>query len=378
VTVATQLSAGFDSNAVTGTAARCVSGQRVIALTAAPRLGYDGPTHAGKLADESPFAALSARQHGLDHVIVRGTGDPLADLGQQISLYEDPFRNILNASWDHQLRIAAVDRGAEVILTGELGNLTLTAGGAYSLGDLISEHAWGTWVRQAWRARSIISRRAILANSFERWIPAGMMSFLERLFYQTPRWWELTFLRREWHPLLRESAREEHRKNSSYEERWAAIRTFDSGTVRKGSLAETPIDTRDPLIDRRIIEFSLSLPPEQLFMDGRSSPLATAALSDRVPSHILKRRIRGHQSADWHERMRPGELRALAEEIEAVPGADDLIDFTQVRRAIDDWPSNDLGSSRIVSRYATYLPMTLAAGLYLREFDRSGRTMRSG
>lgn len=376
-TVAAQLSAGFDSNAVTGTAAKYINGQHLIALTATPRLGYDGPTHSGKLADESAAAELTTRMHGIDHIVVHGAGDPLADVEATTALYEDPFRNVLNASWDCQLRSAAVARGAEVLLTGELGNLTLTAGGTYVLGDLIADHAWRAWLRQAWSARSEVSRRAILANSFERWTPGWIMSALERLLYQTPRWWELTFLRGEWRSRVRESGRSGQRRRNSYEERWDAIRVFDSGTVRKGSLAETPIDTRDPLIDRRIIDFSLSLPPEQLFSYGQASPLATRALSDRVPADILKRRIRGHQSADWHERMRPEKLRALAEEIAGVPAADELIDFSELRRAIDAWPSTDLGSSRTVSRYSIYLPMTVAAGLYLREFERRRREISS-
>ncbi len=45
---------------------------------------------------------------------------------------------------------------------------------------------------------------------------------------------------------------------------------------------------RYPLVDRRIIEFILGLPPDQLFGNGRSRNLAHAALEDILPPKVSK------------------------------------------------------------------------------------------
>jgi asparagine synthase (glutamine-hydrolysing) len=83
--VATHLSAGLDSSAVTATAARLLagSGGRVTAFTAVPRANYDLPVPRGRIGDEGPLAALTAAMYpNLEHILVRtGEGSPLADAG---------------------------------------------------------------------------------------------------------------------------------------------------------------------------------------------------------------------------------------------------------------------------------------------------------
>src|SRR5205085_2061359 len=60
--VASHLSGGRDSGAVTATAARLLvaSGGSVTAFTSVPRLGYDGPAPKGRICDEGPLAAATA------------------------------------------------------------------------------------------------------------------------------------------------------------------------------------------------------------------------------------------------------------------------------------------------------------------------------
>jgi len=72
--VGATLSAGLDSSAVATTAARLLqpSGRKVIAFTAVPREGYDGPTPARRIGDEGPLAAMTAAMHpNIEHMLVR-------------------------------------------------------------------------------------------------------------------------------------------------------------------------------------------------------------------------------------------------------------------------------------------------------------------
>lgn len=372
--VASQLSAGYDSSAVTTTAARLIEVKsNLLALTAAPREGYAGPTYRGRTADESPFASLTARSCGSENLVVRSVENVKKLFRSQAATHQDPFRNVLNSAWDVELRREARKRGASVILTGELGNLTLNAGGIDSLSDLLLRGAWPHWFRQALAAHPAYPWSSIALNSVRPWLsPALVRLAKERLRGQNTI--EKTyFLRQNWLRRLPLPAHSPGReKQSTNERRFAGIRRFDSGTVRKGSLAETGTDTRDPLIDRRIIDFSVSLPSCQLFDNGMSTPLARAALVDRVPKQILQSRIRGYQAADWHLWFTSEQARSMAEEISESPTARELIDFDRLEAAINSWPSGkDLTSAAVIQRYTGILPMTLAAGMFFCHFERN-------
>ena len=80
--IATHLSAGRDSSAVTATAARLMaaSGGLVTAFTSVPREGYEEPVPEGRFADEGPLAAATAALHSnVEHVLVRTNQRALLD-----------------------------------------------------------------------------------------------------------------------------------------------------------------------------------------------------------------------------------------------------------------------------------------------------------
>ena len=55
------------------------------------------------------------------------------------------------------------------------------------------------------------------------------------------------------------------------------------------SLARYGIEQRNPLCDRRIIEFAFSLPQEQLCLDGRTKIILRNALRDLLPESVRER-----------------------------------------------------------------------------------------
>ena len=68
--VATQLSAGLDSSAVTATVARQHGPGKVFAFTAVPRPGFDGPSPPGSIANEAALAAATARLYAnVEHIL---------------------------------------------------------------------------------------------------------------------------------------------------------------------------------------------------------------------------------------------------------------------------------------------------------------------
>ena len=74
------------------------------------------------------------------------------------------------------------------------------------------------------------------------------------------------------------------------------------------------LDFRDPTMDRRVVEFCLTVPLEQFVRGGKLRSLVRRAMAGRLPETTLNRMQRGQQSADWYEsltRLRPQMLAEL-------------------------------------------------------------------
>jgi asparagine synthase (glutamine-hydrolysing) len=255
------------------------------------------------------------------------------------------------------------------MLTGQMGNLTLHAGGLPVLAEWLHSGRWNQWWREA---RSAAAKgngrwRGILYNSFAPWMPAP----LEKLLWQT---------------VERDSAREAqnflrirrltHQSAGQtlggdlFADRLAMIRLNDTGVFRLGVLAESGIDERDPTADRRLIEFSLSLPPDQLLGDGVSRPLARRALAPYLPAEIINAPLRGYQAADWLERLDKPEALALIEEISTSHAAQQLLDFDRMKAAVESWPGADPASLASRTIYRRRFTLALAIGVFLQEYEQ--------
>jgi asparagine synthase (glutamine-hydrolysing) len=146
------------------------------------------------------------------------------------------------------------------------------------------------------------------------------------------------------------------------------MRRADLGVYRKGTLAGWGLDLRSPTADRRLAEFCLSLPIEQMLKDGVARPLARRALADRLPSQVLNEPRRGHQGVDWHEGLtaaRPqidAELRRLED---CGPEAK-LINLERLRDLAAKFPNSGWESADVQIAYRVVLQRGLAAAHFIR------------
>jgi asparagine synthase (glutamine-hydrolysing) len=371
--VAAHLSGGWDSNAVTATAATLAApaGGRVLAFTHVPgRLGPELMPYA-RLGDEGGLAAATAALHpNIDHVALPGSGrSPLADLDLYASLFERPVFNLCNHVWLSQIREAASAAGAKVLLSGEIGNWTISAAPNTLLADFLREGRWLAWSREALHmVRSGRARlRGVAASSLAPWIPARLWSKLER-FSSAPD----ASIMGPVHPRLREAIAAERdrlgppgsRGQDYFGQAADALMEMDWGEHRKGILGGWGIDKRDPTADPRLIDFCLSLPLDMLMKNGVRRPLARAALSDRMAPAVLDERRKGYQSADWHEglsRDRAGVTRLL-DSIASNPIASRLVDVEGLRALERSWPDGGWEEPSIVAAYRIGLLKGLTSG----------------
>ncbi len=373
-----QLSSGLDSSAVTTAAALALAakGERLLAFTSAPRKGFDGPVVAGRIADESAIAAATARLYpNIDHHVVRPSGmSALALIETSHRLAGQPVGHVCNNVWWQEINRRAGEAGVRVMLTGEAGNATISAGlGVDTLGDLGRAGTWGRWWREAraLRRRGDFSWLQLLNASFGSRLSESLYARLRGRRPELP-----PFVAAGWRDSMRrrlESAGWGVRPpRDSAERRLKSLRMLDPGTYRKRSLAEWGVEERDPTNDRRLVDFCFSLPPEALLDGGVRRPALRRALAGRVPDPVLDQRLRGQQMPDWYEQIRGDEVQAFARAQAESGLAGPMIDLEAVAEAARSWPTSGWGERPIVYLYRMHLLRTLAAASFVRSVRSGG------
>lgn len=373
--VACHLSGGWDSSAVTATAARLLgpSGGKVIAFTSVPATGL-APAPPNRFANEGPLAAATARRYpNIEHVLVQSSAHAaFADLPAYHAAFQRPPFNLLNHSWLAEIRAQVRSRGAHILLTGEIGNWTISAAPPSILSDLIRQGRFVAWWREAASMLSIRKARlrGVAAGSFGPWLPHFAWRRL-RALSSAPTLAEQSAL----HPRLAEKllrAQQDYEielataPKDNFERTVRALSEMDFGEYRKGIFGGWGIDKRDATADIRLVEFCLSLPVEMLANEGVRRPLARAALADRLPPEVLDEKRKGYQAGDWHRGMSEHlpKIAALIEQIGADPVASSLVDVDRLRDWVRDWPTGGWDRLDVIGRYRTALPQALNAGLF--------------
>jgi len=383
-TIATQLSGGLDSSAVTATAAQQLapSGGKVVAFTAVPRTAFEGPGRRDCVSDEGTLAAATAALYSnIEHVLIEGNNaSPLDDLDRIFYFFERPAGGLSNFAWTQQIARAARERGLKIMLGGNLGNATLSYSGRQVLPEMLKSGRLVALIRHALK---------LISNSELRWHSA-LTATLEPLM---PHWfWELTTRAYRHHrpDVLEYSAiraeqmrqreltalaRQRHHDFSfqpwsdGFAMRCWILNCNDTGNARKGWLGGWNIDLRDPTSDRRLVEYCLSIPTEAFADGGVLRGLAKHALADRLPQVVLNERRRGYQAADWHKGLTCARADIAAEltRLEDCRPAAELLDIDRLKRLIDNWPTGGWETDEIIAPYRVALLSGIAVGHFLRK-----------
>lgn len=335
IPVVSLLSSGLDSNAVTATAAhlRGASSEPLSALTWQPRCEHVPVLLRQQLTDEAPDAArLRTVFPQIAHVIAQA---PEVCLLEPLRAFSDvagePMRGVLNAPYALGTSLALRGRGRYAVLTGGLGNFTVSydgppsysgwllqmlrhirfggrSGGAISA-EFAREHTGH--LRAAWPTRdSVVARRRLIA--------------------------------------------------------WA-----DLGATNAAVNGVFGLEFRDPTADVRVVDFCLSIPDAEFRRGRERRLLIRRAMHGRVPDATLRSTVRGVQAADWPRFIVP--YRAtfvdLLANIERSPLAARAIDVTNMRRlltrVVDDWQA-------VPMRHATVLGRAVSVGDFILNYEGKG------
>lgn len=353
--VACQLSGGLDSSAVAATAARLRQPDTLHTLTSYPDPTASIPQERPRgFYNEVPLArATAALYPNIDaHYLASGE----ISLGEEEPhrLFREfgiPVRNFTNLGAWEPLHARAKMLGASVMLVGTAGNCTLSWKSQALLADLAAS---GRFLALAGQLRGL-KRYGYGVGSQLRWnllnhvVPARLRAMMRQLRGTADFWRRRAAAsdelagsvdaaaitdnvlidtdRGDRDRRLRLVYLEKHWSNSQ----WMAGHPHVSGC-----------DLRDPLGDRRLVEFCLALPDDIWQQGGQPRSFARTVLQDRLPPEVVNNQKRGYQNGDWFHRLtllRPAFMAEL-ERLEASPAARRMIDLPRIRAIAENWPAD--------------------------------------
>jgi asparagine synthase (glutamine-hydrolysing) len=377
--VGAHLSAGLDSGGVAATAARTIGNAgKLVCFTAVPREGFSRREVSGRINDEGPLAAATAAMYpNIEHVLVRSEKSPLSEFDRSFELFQRPLPNPCNYAWASSIQDAAAHRGLRVVLIGQFGNFSFSHSGMEALPQLLSSGRLLPLARQSLQlARRGVHFRSIASQALGPLLPASWWRAVQRLRGRGAG--RLSF------SLARERggdtdvqggggavnyARQPYSDGVAV--RLGALQQLDLGSFNKGILAGWGLDMRDPTADRRLVELSLRIPPEQFLLGGVPRGLAREVLADRLPPVVTKEERRGYQSADWFETLDAArvdveqEVTRLGQSSEAQA----VLDMDRLVGLVSNWPTRWDGDAH-VRLYRGALLRALSAGHFARRVEQ--------
>jgi len=349
------LSSGFDSSSVAAFAARelDLEGKKLHGYTHVPVPGHVSIYRKSILNTNETDGVLSFCKM-YPNVVPNFCPLPqcngFSNLREILKAYETPYKSLINVDWICSLMELASAGGSRLMLTGQMGNSTI------SFGDITIYERHLITRGRLLRALSTISRYSRLVNrSRKRHFIYIASSFLPVWLRGIPKdtdYLEGTYVSSELAKRMGITSLDKRLKNTNDRRMGSHIHSFRecqalffnpiafahiSDGFTKQAL-RSGIVVRDPTRDIRIFEFCLGAPIE-CFVNSKPSTrrMARSYLSDMLPAEILPESApRGRQTGDWHERVSPN-LDSILSEMELAfnaPGVSRIIDTDAALRAV--------------------------------------------
>jgi len=380
------LSGGLDSGSVAAIAARELGqeGKRLPAYSSVPL--YDVMNHLplSRFGDESPFIEATARHAGnIDVTYIRaGDVSPVQGIERALELHDEPGHAAGNQFWIISLLRTAQKQGLGTLLTGQGGNGTVSWQAPGHLADWARKGRWEPLGRELTAMRNATGRPLwrLIAGQIVK--PLFLNPILERCRRLRPApepWVRYSAINQEFArdlkltERMRQSGHDPEFKTTidQKEARFNIIKPGESiiGFLWQESGVGFGLDVRDPTLDKRVMEFCLSVPDNQHVMNGQNRRLIRRAMKDLMPAVVLDERRRGLQAADIGQRLLAhfDETEAALHRIERSDLAGRYLDLPLMQRTLHRARRHQDGRSR--KELGAIFFRGLMAGLFLLRFE---------
>ncbi len=384
------LSGGLDSSAVVAIAAPLLrqTGQSLRSFTAVPRSGFDAEPRRGQVYDESPYVEAIRRFHSNLDVRYVAAADRhfLSGIDDSFRRTGVPMMNVHNRPWFEAILRAAAAEDCRVLLTGQMGNSSISYNGAECFLELLYA---GQWMR-LWRELKARARRRGSSVAVELknrvlapLLPEPMWAAFRRATGRTDRpWLEYSAINPRFAEEIDVGARfrawgidpHQRRPTDGRTRRWYEMTRIsgNEGHSIQGAWRHTfGVELRDPTFDRRLVEFCLAIPTQLYLRDGEDRWLLRHAMAGALPDAVRLRTGIGVQAADWHERFTAAqaEINQTLRTLRSSELAARCIDLPRLERSMERWPVADYSSRRVLLEYRYALSRALVLGRFIAWFE---------
>jgi asparagine synthase (glutamine-hydrolysing) len=329
---------------------------RVTAITAIPRQGGAGAPTATHFFDEGPSAAATAAHLGIAHRQVDGgiPSEQLSALRAMQRWHHQPILSGYGPGWWQQIGSVAAEMDAHVILTGQLGNYTLSLGGVTALADLRQESGWHAYLSLVRPLARLYPLRTILNQSLSPGVRARIADLR-----QPP-----SLDQQLWKRPLHSGRPFTEPAHTAFRER--ALELLATDLVDRTVFALHGVELAHPVASRELAEFCLRLPLTDLVGGDGGRPLFEAAFGDLLPEGMLREQRRGMQGADWWIGLSPQALRDEVELLARYPLVRDTINLNRVDDYLRAWPMDFAAAQRVEHQYR-FMLRTVSAAMFIAE-----------
>jgi asparagine synthase (glutamine-hydrolysing) len=374
------ITGGLDSSSIAVIAADMLStnGKKLNTFTAVPEPGFFKEERRGLYYDETPYVRQIAQANPniVPHFIPPSKGPILEQIAEQIRLGGAPSGSILNGLWVMDMYAAARSAGHNVMLTGEVGNLTMSYHGRGLFAELLRT---GRWLRLLNEITSSGFRWKMLIR---QWTIAPFIP--QSLFRRYKQW--RRGKKTPWHDyspvhpefairsgIIERAAKEympfdERPARDNRSNRISDIHGYCEMADWFAKLrAGFGIDTRTPAFDRRIVEFCIGIPEDQYLHKGCDRWLIRRAMKGRLPDAVLYKMKYGAQSVDWYARL-TRERDHIAEKMKRLTSNEDvasMIDLERLTSILDDWPEREPSFYSLQELDLLMIPPALGAAYFI-------------
>ena len=308
---------GRDSGSVVATAAPLLAarGRSLRAYTSVPLLAADGAGQ-HRLGDEWSQAHATSALAGpnVEHVALDAAGfGVIAGIEHFLDVHDGPSHAANNHYWLQALTEAASRQGAAVVLTGQMGNATVSWEGNGSALLALAQGRGQTALRLLFHAEPnpwLTFKRQLLKPLLAP--PLRLVRRLPGMLGSRPPWQAYSAL----NPAVALEFNLHERMSAA---RHDATCTFSPGEDRRlrffravfgigaGLWSELgaahSVAYLDPTVHLPLVEFVLRVPDDQFRRRGQSSCLLRRAMRGRLPAAVLEGRLKGLQAADLGHRI---------------------------------------------------------------------------
>ncbi|KYG84704.1 hypothetical protein AWW67_01280 [Roseivirga seohaensis] len=361
------LSGGLDSSTVSCLVAREISKEdkKLHAYTYVPMEGVKYPNLPGLFVNEGPFAKKVKEAYtNIDLSLIDLKGVSIfTHLERYLKLCGAlEVHNFYNWLWTQEFLIRCKDKGSTVLFSGQMGNLSISYNGRLYGLELAKKGKWKEFVNYELKTKKLKGRKVITHLAYQMFCafaPSKLRVFVDTYISQlgshSYNWMvKDSFLKKN-----NLGKRSFLKANNTFKND-RALRVQMASYIQKLAVNSKTYEQiygvreLDPTADKRLLEFSLSIPSEYWSLHGENRYMAREMSKGLLPDEIRLNKKKGRQLIDSNLLI----LQDLDEIKRRISGwknmkeLSDIFEFDKVLKHLDsyDFNSYDPDFSTFLSR----------------------------